>query len=395
MSLSDLRVDIDNEMGESLPVRPLREMVNLKHDARTGTLNLILPDNLDSNDPDAKGTEVMLSAVEFVPLTILKMVKGKGVGSNVSIKGVYDLYKYSNDNSSAKSFGVMSRKKAFNEAGAKSAFRAYGFLRSVDGVAVSKLDNKLSEMYGKNLVPTFMDFTYQKFRTLQDVDKEPEGKILSIKQGKNPELIQHATLEDGTKVTYYMPMMETKELTKTQETQLEKFAKDYIEVVADYLEKVKANDAFLMALKEHGMTQPNTVSTLREDFSISNVDSLTKEATNLADGGDVEKGYAILARKLTNANGNNASGANLNNTDANAILSQLVGGVQGASKPDDDPIDEPPADTSAESDVKKLASTPEGQKLLAEMLASQQASKAPASNNAKASVSVDDDDLPF
>ena len=62
------------DTGARLSVRPTQEMAIIKHDARTGMMSIIVPDK-DENDSNARNSEITITKVDFVPLTVVKIEK--------------------------------------------------------------------------------------------------------------------------------------------------------------------------------------------------------------------------------------------------------------------------------------------------------------------------------
>lgn len=287
------------DTGARLSVRPTQEMAIIKHDARTGMMSIIVPDK-DENDSNARNSEITITKVDFVPLTVVKIEKGKGIGSNATIRDTFDLYKYS-DNGQSESIGVVNHDGAYQKVGAKTNWRLVGVLRSVDGKPVKDLGNALSEKFGSNLVPVYMDLTNAKNKELAKSDsRSATGKVLSVSGGKTGVTIQHTTQQD-----YPLPKFEVTELDEASTKKFEKFIEPFTVDLSTWIEDIRANDEFLALVQTMGFIDAGMVNKLRS-AGLSTASDLENKLKELGQD-DLAKGASILLAQFR-ATGNGGNG---------------------------------------------------------------------------------------
>ena len=321
-----------NTGSSRLAVRPTQDIAIIKHDARSGALSIIVPDN-DPNDSTSRGSIVDVKKVEFVPMTQVLIAKGENIGSNVSIAGHFDLYKYVNNQSL--SLGLFGRQNMFDATKASTQNRVYGLIRSVDGKAVAKLDedNALREHFGSNPVPAFIDLNNTKFKALKAVTALNEPVALTVAGGRGTKT-KPLAYETGY-ATNYRPDFSVEELPADAQKAMADYAKDFIKETQDWIEQIRENDAFLALLVENGLTDPDTVNTLANSLSITSVKQFNDKVKELGDGDDA-KGLKKLIAKVTNKVGSDSA--------------ELESDIQDTSKSDDEPV-ENPFDSGEEVDV--------------------------------------------
>lgn len=290
MALGDLfQSDLNTGAHKGLSVRPTQEMVVIKHDSRVGGVSLIVPDN-DPNDRESRGSIVDVDKLEFVPLTVATMVKAEGTGSNASYSAVFDVYKYGDRNS--KSLGIFDRNGAYENTGATSVYRVIGVLRSVDGKSIAKLGNELSEKFGSKPVPAYLDLTYAKFNQMTTVAPDyDKGGVITLTKGKDNKLIQKTP-----KAKYWLPIFSFQPLDEESANKFETYVKDFFEETKTWIEAVHANDAFLGALRDHGITAPNSVNKLR-NMGLDDYEKLVERVKSLGNN-DENAGFTALAKQL-------------------------------------------------------------------------------------------------
>lgn len=294
-----------NTGSSRLSVRPIQEMAIIKHDARSGALSVIVPDN-DPNDRESQGSIVDVKKLEFVPITRTLIAKGENIGSNVTIAGHFDIYSYVKNTSL--SLGQFGRQSMYEGTGHRASVqnRLYGLIRTVDGEPISKLgeDNALTQKFGSDPVPAFFDLNHTKFQALEAVADVNKPMYLTISGGKgtkaNP--LSYKT----SYATNYKPKFEAKDMPVEAQEKMAEFAKDYVEATAKWVEEVRANDAFLSLLAENELVMPDVVNTLNASFSISNVEQFEAKAEQLGNG-DIEAGTPILVKKVLAKLGSDAS----------------------------------------------------------------------------------------
>lgn len=285
-----------NTGASRLSVRPIQEMAIIKHDARSGALSVIVPDN-DPNDNTSQGSIVDVKKLEFVPITRTLIAKGENIGSNVTIAGHFDIYSYVKNTSV--SLGLFGRQSMYDGTDKRASVqnRLYGLIRTVDGEPVAKLgeDNALAQKFGSNPVPAFFDLNHTKFQALEAVTDVNKPMYLTISGGKgtktNP--LSYKT----SYATNYKPKFEAKDMPAEAQEKMAEFASDFVNETSKWVAEVRANDAFLSLLAENELVMPDVVNTLNNSFSIGTVEQFEAKAEKLGDG-DVEAGTAILVKKV-------------------------------------------------------------------------------------------------
>lgn len=339
MALDLFQSDLQTSTTRGLSVRPTQEMVVIKHDSRVGAVSLIIPDN-DPNDRKSRGSVIDVNEVEFVPLTMVSMAKGENIQSNASFADAFDVYKY-NDRGQSTSLGIFDRNGAYEAVGTSSSYRIVGVLRSVNGAGISTLDNALSEKFGSNPVPAYLDLTYAKLKQLDSIDpNHGAGSIVKLTTGKNRDLVQVTT-----RATYFLPLFEVTEMDKKTSDKFEAYITDFLVEVQTWIDAIRENDKKLVELKNHGLARPNVVNDLRK-IGIDSYDDLATRVKELG-GDNASLGFKALAEQLV-GDGVEAD----TSADTDELVETKSKSTQADEKADIDPFNQKtPEDKSANDDL--------------------------------------------
>lgn len=290
MSGLNLFQDDVNTGSARLAVRPDNNMAILKHDSRTGSMSIIVPD-ADPNDRDSQGSVVDVKSVELAVITYVLIGKGQDIGSNVTIHGDFDLYKYDRSGQS-RSLGIFGRPNIYDgtHGDATVQMRLIGIVRSIDKKSVGKLDNEISEYFGDKPMPIFIDLNYTKQKELGKATDLTKPVLLTVGGGKGKALSY-----DTGHATNYKPSFTAKELPEATETKMADFASEFVGKTAEWLQAIRKNDELLTTLVELELVEPNAFNVVTNTFGLTSIDQFNEKAEKLGEG---EVGRDALAKRI-------------------------------------------------------------------------------------------------
>lgn len=275
-----MNFDVLDEVGVKedsnvLSMRPVENMAILKHDARDGSIKVILSN--DDDEPD----EVSAKKLEFVPTLIFTYVGGSinsktekiRFASALTSNNYFDVYQYNED--SNESLGIMKSTVAYDKSnGATSRLdRVFGVLRSVDGNNPMSYPEIEEHFKGEPIVPCFIDLKYSKSKWLQNKvtgnwSRAIKKKFVTISGGKKG--LSYTTTAGKSYHPEFSITENEKSLAKMAE-----ISQDYIKACLDFANEVVEHDKFIRELYVHGLTMPNAVDYLR-DLDVYDVESLKR-----------------------------------------------------------------------------------------------------------------------
>lgn len=286
MSLGSLMKDTTGNTSHRVPMQPAGlQAWNLKHNAKDGTVSIVLP-NAGENE-DGRPTVIEgLESVTFVPVLSYRNVHGSvnddTVGSNPTFEARhFDAYVYHDGNT--ESIGILSPKD-IKEKPFGIGYRLFGFLTAVDGVNVTKNEKTSGFVPNDGLVFCFMQFTPYKLYQLcsqlrldyATVSSAVAGKFLTVEsKTKLSEDAQTYRMVNG-KHTSWAPKFALKEPSDAVKKRLEtKMDEDYTEPLKTYSKQIENRDSFLNMLVIHGVNGPMTVNRL-ENAGLYDVKSVNR-----------------------------------------------------------------------------------------------------------------------
>ena len=259
----------------------------LKHDARDGSMSIILDDS-DRNDPKSVPTIIGIDSASFIPVYGFSNVHGSinnvSVGSNPSVAGEYDVYLMPNDGDN-ESLGIKTRKEIKKEPYGIGQ-RLFGFLTAINGTKISDLDDenfgKLKELFPESGIKmVWFQFTASKYFAMAqqlnlDYNKantSVSSHILTIesvdKKSKQASEFRVNT-QNGTN---YSPKFSLKAVKPNVLARMENKAENEVAHLAEYNKQIKEKDEFLKELRQNQVTGPDVVNNLDEN-GIYNVETL-------------------------------------------------------------------------------------------------------------------------
>lgn len=279
--------------NNAVPVRPSQNMAILKHDARDGSLKILLPNDANGDRRD----DIHVKEVEFVALPMMGKVAGENIGSNVTLSNLYDVYSYGKF---GKSFGIMtgsglfnSTNQELNSARARVVRRLFGVLRSVNGSGPANNED-LADVFGDTAIGCYIDLPYKKYEPLQSaVSAMPNatsgsisGLLVKLSGSKKKEYSYQVTTNLGDTKTNYLPVWEVNELPAESKQKFAEYAQDFLKEFSKWRNDVKKNDAFLGMVAGRVSMDPGTVDKLRDlDVTWENYEEKVAEyATQDLDG---------------------------------------------------------------------------------------------------------------
>ena len=257
-------------------LRPIdSEMAILKHDARDGSLSILL-----SNGNNEKPDEIEeIKEISFAPVLVYGFIKGAGdnsedprYSSSLSSNLFYDVYK--RDNNGTTSLGIIKSNDAYQKSNGVARFqwRIIGVMRSVDGKNPNSISEIEKHFEDEQIIPCFIDLKTVKTTKLQEIvgrnwRKAIKNKIITIKGGKKG--LNYKNAHGGKS---YYPAFEVSDEPEALK-KLATISEDYLQACMDFSKEVATHDEFIRELYMHQFIQPKGVESLR-DLGISDVDSL-------------------------------------------------------------------------------------------------------------------------
>lgn len=339
--LGSLMQDTTGSTSHRIPMKPQGlKAWQIKHNAKDGTLSILLPD-ADENEDGRPTTIEGLTSASFVPVFAYRNAHGSidddTVGSNPSLSATrFDCYVYHHDNSS-ESLGIFTDTEIREEHAFGVGQRFFGFMTAIDGKNIAK-DERFAKYLPENGI-VFCHTQLTPYKLFQMV------KALNLDYDKcNTQLINHVlTIEAKNKASEdandykcvngkhvsWAPKFTMAKLSDTKINSLEKKAVDVFEPLGQYSKRIKENDEFLNELTIHGISGPNAVNNLDEQGIYDKktlAEFIGNDKTKWSDVVDIasKKPLSKLDRDEQN----------------NAILDIVSGGESSENNDNDDAFDE-------------------------------------------------------
>ncbi|MCL8206199.1 hypothetical protein M5361_13760 [Ligilactobacillus agilis] len=289
MAFGDLMQNTTKSTHHRVPSQPAGiETWTVKHDARDGSMSIILNDN-DRNDPDSKPTIVDIDSASFIPAYGVSNVSGSiddsSVFSNPSLAGIYDVY-LRIDKNNTESLGIKTHNDIKNEQQFKVGQRLFGFLTAINGANVSNLDDekygKLKELFPESGIKmVWFQFTPTKYYSMtnqlnipyEEANTAVKDHILTIESVDKKSKEAGKFKKNSKNGSNFLPKFTLKAVKPNTLARLTSKAEDETTHLAEYHKAIKERDAFLIELRQNQITGPDVVNNLDEN-GIYNVETL-------------------------------------------------------------------------------------------------------------------------
>lgn len=340
MALGSLMKDTTGNTSHRVPMQPAGlNAWNVKHNAKDGTMSIVLP-NSDENDEERPKVVEGIESVTFVPVLSYRNIHGSidddTVGSNPTFEARhFDTYVY--HDGSVESLGIFGPKE-IKEQPFGVGYRLFGFVTAVDGVNVNKHEKLKEYVPDDGLVFCFMQFTpyklYQLCRQLRldysTVSTSIAGRLLTVEsKTKLSEDAQTYRMVNG-KHTSWAPKFMLKKLADTVNQRLEKkMDENYTEPLTLYSKQIENRDQYLKTVAMHGINGPMTVNRL-EDAGLYDVKTINK----FLEEGNTWNDISAIA--YGNSADNPAPSSSDDNGGGNADVMNIISG----NTPDESTFDE-------------------------------------------------------
>ena len=273
--LGSLMQNTTGSTSHRIPMQPQGlKAWQIKHNAKDGTLSILLSD-ADENEDNRPTTVEGLTSVSFVPVFAYRNAHGSidddTVGSNPSLSATrFDCYIY--HDGSTESLGILSDKEIKEEQDFGVGQRFFGFMTAIDGKKIADDERFAKHVPENGLVFCYMQFTPYKLYQMV--------KALNLDYSTcNTQLINHVlTVEAKNKASKdandykctngkhvsWAPKFTMVKLSDAAISRLEEEAVNIFEPLSQYANRIKERDEFLNELTIHGISAPNAVNNLDE-----------------------------------------------------------------------------------------------------------------------------------
>lgn len=272
-TLDSLMVNVDEGTRTGVPLRPNGvDILNLRHNGQSGMLTIQFPENNKE-----RGQMLQAKSYEFIPLFMTKVAKSdKGISSNPSLLGVYDLYRYKDtaQGRTSSSLGIYpggsnNFKENFPNEEVKERRRIFGLLTKKDNKLINTDEDLASfSKVNNNIVLAYLELTPKKYFGLLnqlhlDFRNAPElikGKLLKVEEfTSNSDEQYFAPNSNGGS---FIPKFSLKELSEEKKERMNFKAKKILDLIADYKNEIEENDQMLAKLLAHNVVKANTIKRL-------------------------------------------------------------------------------------------------------------------------------------
>lgn len=338
--LGSLMQDTTGSTSHRIPMQPQGlKAWQIKHNAKDGTLSILLPD-ADENEDGRPTTIEGLTSASFVPVYAYRNAHGSinddTVGSNPSLSATrFDCYIY--HDSGTESLGILTDKEIKDGQDFGVGQRFFGFMTAVDGKKITDDERFANHVPESGLVFCYTQFTPYKLYQMV--------KALNLDYSTcNTQLINHVlTIEAKNKASKdandykctngkhvsWAPKFTMAKLTDKAINHLEEKAVDVFESLGQYNKRIKENDEFLNELTIHGISNPNAVNNLDEQ-------GIYDKKTLAEFIGDDKSKWADVVSIAKKKSLSNLDPEDQNN----AILDIVSGGENNENNDNDDAFDE-------------------------------------------------------
>lgn len=273
--LGSLMQNTTGSTSHRIPMQPQGlKAWQIKHNAKDGTLSILLPDADENEDGRPTTIEGLVSA-SFVPVFAYRNAHGSidddTVGSNPSLSATrFDCYVY--HDSGTESLGILTDKEIKEEQDFGVGQRFFGFMTAVDGKKITEDERFAKHVPENGIVFCYTQFTpyklYQMVRALNldynTCNTQLTNHVLTIEaKNKASKDANDYKCTNGKHVSW-APKFTLAKLSDAVINRLEKKAVDIFKPLAQYMERIKENDEFLNELTIHGISSPNAVNSLDE-----------------------------------------------------------------------------------------------------------------------------------